>query len=585
MESMKSLEYLYFHANQAQMSAAMQAKYLRLWAQTNMSTEMGQPLDFTGRPWLKDLWDDLHPHIVVQKAAQVGITTWAIAKALHQAGVPGKTVIFTLPTEEDIQDFVSGRLDKIIDLSPQLQQLAGRTGVVGRRRPVDNTEVKHVGRGSIYFRGTQSERAALSVPAHVLIHDEVDRSQPEKLEMYAHRLDALPPGERQIYLASTPTVAGYGVSAHYDASDAKQWLVRCTGPGCDWWGQLDYYEHTEGHLNYLRCSNCGTPLDPLNGEWVAQHPDRSSRVHGYQISRLMLALPGRTDVLEDLHARRESARYKRHFENMDLGIVSSEGASSVSREQILGACFVEGYTIEMGPMLGAAPYYMGVDQGDTLTVLVGRSDAQRDGGRLRVLYMGQLRDPQRGSGAWQEVARLMQAFRVRMCVVDANPNSASAHDLARQFPGRVLTCYYKEGQRAEVVEASDVRRRAEEGQGGQLPKTERVDITVERTETLDRTVEELIGGRVLLPGPHTRPEVEEFMRHCTNNVRRAEEDKDGMPTYRWVRTGPNDYFHALNYLRLAKEENDRLSALNPVILAPVVVHGVPQRASSRRSRW
>ena len=319
--------------------------------------------------------------------------------------------------------------------------------------------------------------------------------------MYEHRLDAQPPEERQIYLLSTPTVSGYGISARYDESDGRQWVVRCSGVGCGWSGPLDYWEHTEGRFLVLRCSRCGSSLDPRDGQWVAQRPYRSSGFHGYQISRLFLALPDRPEVLKGLHKTRESAHFLRHFENMDLGITSSDGTSTITREQILSACFLENYPMAEVVQPATGPYFMGVDQGDKLTVLVGRADPRHDGGKLRVVYVEELRDPARGMEAWKRVADLINQFQIKMCVIDGLPNGAPAHDLARQFPGRVLNCYYREGQRAEVVEAADVRRRAEDGHKGQPSTTERVDITVDRTETLDRTRSDLIGGKIMLPGP------------------------------------------------------------------------------------
>jgi hypothetical protein len=180
--------------------------------------------------------------------------------------------------------------------------------------------------------------------------------------------------------------------------------------------------------------------------------------------------------------------------------------------------------------------------------------------------------------AWREIARLIKQFKVRMCVVDAQPNSAPAHDLAREFPGRVLTCYYKDGQRAEVVEAADVRRRASMARPGNLSSTDRVDITIDRTETLDRVANDLTAGRILLPGPASQPAVEEFMKHCENNVRQLVEDRNDVPVYRWqCVNGPNDYFHTLNYLRQAVEECNRAESRSPLIKAPVKIIGVPQK--------
>jgi hypothetical protein len=486
-------------------------------------------------------------------------------------------VIYTLPDGGLVRDFVAGRVDPLIDNSPYLSELAGRWrgSKVQGRRIADNRGLKRLGDGMVYFRGTRSVQGALSVPAHALIHDELDYSQPKVLQMFSHRLDALPPEERSILQFSTPTVAGYGISAIYEASDAREWLVRCTS--CNWCGPLDYFDHTRGELTYLQCTKCGGKLDPRNGAWVPKYPGRD--VHGYWVPRLLMAVPERPDLLEALHKRRAEARYAYIFHNMGLGIPSEEGASRITRQQILSACFTEAYPPSLSAEWGTGPYFMGVDQGDVLTVIIARADPRRDGGRLRVVHLERLRDPSGGSGAWAQVAGLIERFKVKLCVVDVNPNRSIAHVLAKQFPGRVLLCYYTTSQLTEIRDAPSVRKRAE-SPGWPLQAvgpTDRVDISVGRTDSLDRAASALVSGRISLPGPSMDKDIEEFMQHCGNNVRRPEEGADGVIVYRWWPTGQNDYLHALNYLLIAAEEGAHLATLNPRIMAPVGVWGVPQR--------
>ena len=63
----------------------------RLWTERNISTERGKPLEFANRPWLKQIYDDHHPRITVQKAAQIGATMWAFTQAVYEAAVHGRT--------------------------------------------------------------------------------------------------------------------------------------------------------------------------------------------------------------------------------------------------------------------------------------------------------------------------------------------------------------------------------------------------------------------------------------------------------------------------------------------------------------
>lgn len=576
--------------------AAVWKRSHRVWAQDNVITEAGQPITFDGRPYIQEIWDDcLSKQIVIQKPTQVGATVWGYCLALHRVVMHGKTVIYTMPTASDVGMFASLRLNKVIDNSPNLAAQMGRKGKEAqseRSNPRDNRGVKQMrSGGTLYLRGTVSKSAAISVPAHVLIHDEVDFSQPEALEMFEHRLDALVPSEREIYRLSTPTVEGYGISALFEASDGHCWLVRCETPGCGWEGVLDYWEHTEGTLLYLRCTRCGGKLDPVKGRWVPLRPPPlpggggPRRARGYKLSRLMKITPDETGEEEAaaIHRRRMTARFKAHFYNMDLGETSSEGTARITREEILGACFLEAYPFQMAAQTGTGPYYMGVDQGDTLTVVVARADPRLDSGKLRIVALFRLRDPSRGSGSWGHahlpdgkagIGLLMDLFKVRLAVVDANPNSAASHDFAKAYPGRVFLCYYGEGQRTQISESPDIRNRYLHKSKGQVRVTERVDITVDRTETLDRTATDLVGGLFMLPSPYSHVEIDAFIRHCEANIRRPEEKADGTVTNRWIRTDTNDYFHACNYVRIAYEESLHLSQLKPAFSAPIYVKGI-----------
>jgi hypothetical protein len=564
---------------------AIERTFPRKWAERNLLTEKGQPLDFNARHWQRQMWDDTHPRQVSQKPSQIGETLRHVVHTLHKASVLGKTCIYTMPTDGEAAKLVTGRVDRIIDSSPYLREKAGRAGSQGRRKPTDNTEQKQFGVGTIYFDGCRGRVGALSIPADATYHDEVDFSDPETLEMFRKRLNALPVEAREAHYFSTPTVDNWGINKLWRESDARRWLVRCAA--CSWWGPLDYWEQTEGHLLYLKCPNsrCGKPLDPTLGEWVAQHPGRSGDVHGYELVRVMLALPGQPQFLASLHEERQRSIYPWHFDNMELGVTSKAGTSSIDVERVKRVAFTEPYGRAEGAELGAGGYFMGVDQGGTLTVLVGRADPKREGfdeegkPRIRVLWQGRLAEAQKEEEAWDRLPELMERFRVELCVVDANPDGAMSHRFARRFPGRVLCCYYKEGQRTEVQTPSDVERRAQGEVRGSVQTTERVDISVERTESLDNTAKAVQNGGFLLPGSPSDLENREFLAHLAANVSRPQLSEDGV-VYRWERTGTNDYFHALNYLRVAMQEGTRLGAQQPRRVAPPVVLGATPKGMS-----
>jgi hypothetical protein len=549
-------------------SVVMEEERPVVWARHNMQNDKGKPITFQDRPWQKDMWDNTHPRQVSMKAGQVGETLRNLVRAIHSAAMHGRTCIYTMPTDGAAGKLVTGRLDRIINRSPYLRMLVGRDGKQGRYRPTDNTEQKHFGEGIIYFDGCKGEVGALAIPADELYHDEVDHSDQETLEMFRSRLLALPYQQRRVSYFSTPTVDKFGISKMYEDGDAKQWLVKC--PGCSWEGPLDYWLHTEGRRLELHCSECDHILDPRTGRWVAQHPDRSDDVHSYHVVRMMDALPGNPDFLAGLHKEREKSIYTWHFDNMHLGVTSKAGVSTIDAEVVKRKAFIENYTRMLSAdSTGQRSYFMGVDQGGTLTVLIGYVDEAM---RIRIVWQERLRNAQRNEDQWDKLDTLMQRYKVELCVVDANPDGTKAHSFARRFPGRVLCCYYVESLETEMQIASDVKKRASGAVFGQVSVDEKVDVHVQRTEALDNTSTDIQSGGILLPGDAYDLENQEFLKHLEANIRKPVLGADGEPVYRWERTGTNDYFHSLNYLRIARTMGYRLSTLpGTPVAAPIII--------------
>lgn len=553
------------------LQAAFESLFVRTWASAHTRTEHNTALDFgPDQIALRQIWDDPWPRRVLMKSAQAGGSVLAYSWAMHRAFVRGQTGIYTLPTEGDVDDFVGGRLDRVIDYSPVLKAALGRDRVrrpAGGKPPVDNNGLKHLGAGALYFRGTQTDRGAVSVPAQYLVRDELDLSVPRVLEMFDERLAATPAAQRAWIDLSTPTGLNVGIHARYLDSDQREWHVHCA---CGWTGPLDYDQHTDGHLLYLRCTECGEMLDPRDGAWVVGNP--GADVHGYHISRLLFCVPERPDRLAAIHHSRQNAKYPHLFTNMVLGLPARQSVQSVTKEDLVAVAFRDPYLRQVAALYTSTAYYLGMDQGDTLTWVVVRADPILDGDNLRVVALGRFRDDTRGMGAWYDAAELMTRYRIVLAVVDGNPNSGPAHDLANRFPSRVLLCYYSESSHATMRISAAAQAQLLEGLDSRQAITP-WDITVNRTESLDQTTKLLREGRYLLPSPPTDPETDELMQQVAHNIRRATLTSRDELVYRWEKTGPNDYAHALNYARIAVQTGRDLAQVGYTPSAPIVITG------------
>lgn len=515
---------------QAIVSRAAQQECLLSWVLAHeLKTPKGHAIEFIQRPYLIDLYLDNSPNMVVQKAAQIGISTWAIFDALRFCMLhrdPAVTVIFTQPTTDDAQKFSSTRVSPIIDASRDLSmQWTGGTEV--RRVGFPNPSI-------IHFRGTWVEKAAYTIDSDANIHDELDKSKPDVREIYDERLGASQ--YKKTRDISTPTIPKFGVSKLFDASDGHEWLVSCVG--CSWEGELNYYEHLDRVRCLFRCPKCGKTLTRSRGRWVAKRPD--SQLRGYHISQCMAPfIPiGPATLKGSLMFKEINTRLKRNFYNFTLGLPSSEGVGQVSRDTILQKCFLEDYQHhEAGK--GAV---MGVDVGNWKYVEIAYAEktglVDLEGMeviRSRVIHLEK-------TTSWARVKSLMHIYGVEVCVVDASPERDMARNFAREFRGRVFCCDY-----ANISEP--VRWQGKEP----------YFILAERTQTLNIAADSIIKGYTYL---YSLPDEEiddlgtedGWIQHW-ENMRllqyAPEETKSGQPVEEWVSVGADHRAHAHNYCRLA----------------------------------
>src|SRR5438309_353936 len=139
---------------------------IHAWIQENrLKTEQGNPISFKDHLFLFDVYRDLSPKQVVLKAAQIGLSTLEILKAFWVSKNLGLDIIYTLPTEDDRNEFVSGKVNRLIAQNPVLAEYV---------KDKDSVEQKRVDNNLIYYRGTWTKKAAIMVSSDLNIYDEVD---------------------------------------------------------------------------------------------------------------------------------------------------------------------------------------------------------------------------------------------------------------------------------------------------------------------------------------------------------------------------------------------------------------------------
>lgn len=488
------------------------------WAE-KFVTLGGRQFSFERHEFLREIYECEAPHIVIEKAAQMGGSVFGISDALWALDTGRvRTAIYFFPTSRDVEDFSRDRISPIIAGCPHLSQ---------RVRGIDNVHYKQfVGAGggidgALYVRGMKSKVSTASVPADMIVVDERDKVSTADYELALKRLSH----SEQAILREicTPTISDYGIDAAFERSDMRFWTMKCSSCGTENQPEKTFREDGDpGRVLYERagevflgCRRCGERLDSDAGRWVADHPGRE--IAGFHLSQLYSRViqrgrPLQSALLEDFRTTRCMA----DFWNSRIGFPYEDRTTTVSRET-LNACDGD-YPIAAS---GTA-CTMGVDQGNELYAVV----SEWQNGLRRVLWAGVL-------DRFERLWKLMADYDVRACVIDGLPNTHSARDFADAFQGRVFLCYYQRGARGSAVWNPAART-----------------VAVDRTEALDAAVAAYARRGVRLPRD---PIIEEhFKPQMGNLARRPLRDANGEAVgYEWVRRGPDHFRHADCYDQLA----------------------------------
>lgn len=460
-----------------------------------IKTETGVPIDFHTHRYLVDIYEDESKNLVVLKAAQIGLSTLQIFRSLWRAFYLGLDIIYVLPTFTDIKDFVSGKVNRIVDQNPILQ------GWVADK---DSIEQKRVGKATIYYRGSFAERQALMISADELALDEYDRSDLSVLETYESRLQHSKHGYKSLF--SNPSTPGRGVDKWYQVSDQKKWFV---SHSC---GQQFLFD--ESCIDYEKeqyiCPKCHgeiTDEERRLGEWKATAAGEWS---GYWIPLWINPLVPASKIAE--HKRTKSKEY---FYNFVAGLPYVSSTDSITVEQVLQNC-----VDDVNPM--TQKVVIGVDPG----LPIWYTCMNKDG----IFYADHC-------NSFQDVERLLKRWPNSIMVIDQGGEPMQARELQQKYPGRVFLAFYRPDRKAVDV--------VQWGAGGEYGK-----VVIDRNRMISLLVEQLKDkGRLILNG--SKEDWKPFAQHFANIYRELVvfNDKPGKDSsalynaeYVWKDGGKDDHW-------------------------------------------
>lgn len=385
-----------------------------------IKTERNIPLSFARHSFMIDPYLDWTPEQGVRKASQCGWSTMTNFKLFYSAkfgipeyGIPAANVIYTLPSDQDVNAFVPSKTNLMIKNNQVIQDyLRDENGKVD----TDSIQRKKIDQSMVYFKGTRSKTAALMLSSDLNIHDESDRSEQSIIGEYESRLANSMYKGRWIF--SNPSAPNMPADLMFLDSDQKHWFIKCEH--CGHWQYLDwvklsehefkkathcYVDDTNGLYVCGSCSLAITDENRLRGRWVRKYRDK--RASGYWVSHFMYSWIPAADIIAV-----ERKKSKAYFMNFVRGLPYIGSDVKVDSQVI-----VNNIVLDSERKWTPGKVAMGVDNGDVKHVVIGDSE-----GIFKAFT----------TKSWDDVEFAIQKYQP-VTVIDLNPYPAKARELAKKY--------------------------------------------------------------------------------------------------------------------------------------------------------
>lgn len=517
-------------------------------------TNRGLPITFREKPYLVELYQDFDKidGADFRKCVQVGITELFIQMVLERAGWAGRICTMVYPTAQIRNKVVNARINPIIQLCPGYAERLPRRSFGSKDGP-ENIALKKFGKGLLYLLGSNAHGEFTEFSTDLAIVDEYDECDRQNVELLRDRLaESKHP---QLFRVGNPTSGGVGISLLYDESDGRRWHHQCTRCGerqpMDW--ETSIVEQTDGGIWVPRdkariddvldirpvCRRCRRPFERQaeGGGWVAERPSVKRR--GYTLSRMDALNVSLRELFEEwTRAQGHGLRLER-FERSILGR-PTEGAGNKLTPAILQKAALG---LPLDP-IGGEHYKplrttAGIDVGNDINVVVSSLCPNGSEGLIgsrsarMTRWMGTVK-------TFEELVRVCRRYRVSCAVIDSRPEGRKAQEFRDALRRHGITVWLAQFHPQPTVGSEEFALKLN------APSSV---VTVDRTQLLDATFDDLLHGRSILPRDYST--VLGFETQMCTPVRKLNDAGD---RYIWTKTeAPDHYRLAHAYDRVAQE--------------------------------
>jgi phage terminase large subunit GpA-like protein len=516
------------------------------WAQRrrfmpDLVTQEVQPYTDKYHPWVREMHDSAAPFNWAMKGAQLGVTEVAINKAFYNIDKLRRDVLYVLPTAINASDFSKARFGSALALSPYLASIFTDTNTVN---------LKQAGSTNLYIRGSRGDSNLKSIPANVLILDEVDEMDEKQITLAIERLSGKL--DKQVWGISTPTLPGKGIHKQYEETTQEHFVFKC--PCCSkrtWLKWPESFEIVGEHMtdprcveSFLKCMECGGRLEHADkpnllkdAYWEAFDKNANPDFRGFHISQLysFTVTPGDIAVAHFRGFGDELAA--KEFHNSKLGIPFLADGAKVTEEMVELALRHHSKN-DLRPAASGRIITMGVDRGRWNYVEVTEWFFERwvddinTHAVAKVLFELKFHEEDFD----RIMDELMCEWQVQACVLDADPGPMEARKFARRHHGFVWLCRYRSGVTAKEIAISD------DDSGSPM-------ATVDRAAWLSASLGRFKTNptRILLPQDVSL----EYREHMQNLASTYKRDDQGEAILDFEKMGQDHFAHARTYSEIA----------------------------------
>lgn len=489
-----------------------------------IKTETGEPLDLKTYRFMYDVYADRSNLITCMKCAQIGFTTYQILKSAHECKNEGIDIVYVFPTDADVKTFSGGKTNKIIAQNEIFQSWT---------KDKDSVEQKQWGDNTIYYRGSWTNRAALSFTAKKLIIDEYDRCKQEIVEMYDSRLQSVANPKKAFF--SNPSKPDFGVDIWYKKSDEKKWNITHSC-GKRFIMTEECVDYKQEVYKCPHCLNEITDEERRNGEWY----DKDDRKWDGKLNPkyewsgwwIPLWIAPWMPAKKICEAKRDKTA--EFFYNFVAGLPYINTNDMLSMPLLVNN-LVNRVNDQTGRIV------IGVDTGHNIHYTIGNKQGIFYHGYINSIAENDKSDnPITNYDPYDELDKLMVRFSNAIMVADQGGDLIGIRKLQSKYKGRVFLCWFvKETRTQQIIRWSE---------GDEYGK-----VLVDRNRAIQIIVDEIKEKRFPVWG--SIEDWEPYFKHWLNIYRVKDiqgEANDPQYGWRWIwkRKGPDHLALATLYMRV-----------------------------------